>query len=160
MIRNILILILALCYTCPVSALTESEQARKTLALSYLQAYVNLNFTVLSRFYSESSTWRDISANAKHSGTRDIIEFLQKSTVGITDYRFIPDQIYIGSSSVSLIGSYEIETEGTLYGKPGKHLIMVIPGITILTISTKNNLVSEHIDILDYTSMKEQLEKY
>ena len=141
-------------------ALTESENKRKNLALQYLQAYVTLNYPQLSHYYSESSLFRDISADKSLKGTRDILTFLQKSTVGMKSYRFIPDQIYIGSSSVSLIGSYEIETEGTLYGKPNQTLHLTIPGITVLVVSTKNNIIKEHIDILDYTSMKDQLEKY
>ncbi|NKF50918.1 nuclear transport factor 2 family protein [Shewanella sp. WXL01] len=126
-------------------------------ALQYIQALTHHNYKELRKFYSRDSTFFDKTANVKYTGSRNIIEFFTRAHSGVLEYRFDLDHMFNHGSLVVLIGSYRLRGPGEQYGKPGKVIDIAVPGITTLKFDMDKKRVTEHIDLMDYQTMSDQL---
>ncbi|SHH93806.1 nuclear transport factor 2 family protein [Ferrimonas marina] len=127
------------------------------LAQNYMDALTNRDYSRLSRFYDRETEWYDRTAGKKLTGRRDIITFLRRVHSYTQEYYFVSDHTFYNGSLVVMIGSYYYKARGDLFGYPGKSITFSLPGVTTLKLDMENQRVDEHLDLLDYATMKDQL---
>ncbi|WP_095498144.1 ester cyclase [Paraferrimonas haliotis] len=138
-------------------AYADDMPAEQKLALAYLDAYSKNEFSKVEQYYSRESIFEDKTAKRKYKGRYRIINFLKRARSGILESRFQIDHMFNSGSLVVVIGSQYYRGPGEQFGKPGKIIELAIPGVTTLTLDMTENQVKEHIDLLDYQTMTDQL---
>ena len=73
------------------------------------------------------------------------------------EYDFNIEHMYNAGSLVVMIGNYHFKGPGEQFGKPGKIIDVAIPGVTSLKLDMRNHRVAEHVDLIDYQTMSDQL---
>lgn len=73
------------------------------------------------------------------------------------EYDFNIEHMYNAGSLVVMIGNYHFKGPGEQFGKPGKIIDVAIPGVTSLKLDMRNHRVTEHVDLIDYQTMSDQL---
>ncbi|MCL1141926.1 nuclear transport factor 2 family protein [Shewanella gaetbuli] len=128
------------------------------LAMQYIKAYTDHDFRSLRHFYNRDSVFFDKTANVKYTGTRHIIEFLTRAHEGVLEYRLNIEHMFNNGSIVVIIGSYRLRGPGDQYGKPGRIIDIAVPGVTTLKFDMGTRRIIEHMDLMDYQTMADQLE--
>ncbi|GIU08712.1 hypothetical protein C9I43_02865 [Shewanella morhuae] len=127
------------------------------LAVKYMNALTEHDYKTLRKFYNRDSVFFDKTANRKYTGGRFIIDFLERAHEGVLEYNFNIEHMYNAGSLVVMIGNYHLKGPGEQFGKPGKIIDIAIPGVTSLKLDMLNHRVIEHMDLLDYQTMSDQL---
>ncbi|AUD59585.1 hypothetical protein TUM4637_38010 [Shewanella hafniensis] len=127
------------------------------LAVKYMNALTEHDYKTLRKFYNRDSIFFDKTANRKYTGGRFIIDFLERAHEGVLEYDFNIEHMYNAGSLVVMIGNYHFKGPGEQFGKPGKIIDIAIPGVTSLKLDMLNNRVTEHVDLIDYQTMSDQL---
>lgn len=127
------------------------------LAMKYMSALTEHDYKTLRKFYNRDSIFFDKTANRKYTGGRFIIDFLERAHEGVLEYNFNIEHMYNAGSLVVMIGNYHFKGPGEQFGKPGKIIDVAIPGVTSLKIDMLNHRVTEHVDLIDYQTMSDQL---
>ena len=127
------------------------------LAVKYMNALTEHDYKTLRKFYNRESVFFDKTANRKYTGGRFIIDFLERAHEGVLEYNFNIEHMYNAGSLVVMIGNYHFKGPGEQFGKPGKIIDVAIPGVTSLKIDMLNRRVTEHVDLIDYQTMSDQL---
>lgn len=107
--------------------------------------------------YNRDSIFFDKTANRKYTGGRFIIDFLERAHQGVLEYDFNIEHMYNAGSLVVMIGNYHFKGPGEQFGKPGKIIDVAIPAVTSLKLDMLNRRVTEHVDLIDYQTMSDQL---
>ncbi|MBV7314258.1 ester cyclase [Shewanella sp. NIFS-20-20] len=128
------------------------------LAMTYMQALSEHNYEALYSFYDRETVFNDRTAGREYIGERHIIEFLKRAHQGVLEYGFNVEHMYNSGSLVVMIGSYQFKGPGDLFGKPGKIINIAIPGVTTLKLDMVTERVKEHLDLIDYQTMQDQLQ--
>ncbi|MBR9726623.1 ester cyclase [Shewanella intestini] len=126
-------------------------------AMQYIHALTHQDYKILRTFYSRDSLFYDKTANVKYKGARHILAFFTRAHSGVLEYRFDVDHMFNNGSLVVLIGSYRLRGPGEQYGKPGKVIDIAVPGVTTLKFDMDKKRIVEHIDLMDYQTMSDQL---
>ncbi|WP_198782667.1 nuclear transport factor 2 family protein [Shewanella putrefaciens] len=127
------------------------------LAIKYMNALTEHDYKTLRKFYNRDSVFFDKTANRKYTGGRFIIDFLERAHEGVLEYNFNVEHMYNAGSLVVMIGNYHFKGPGEQFGKPGKIIDVAIPGVTSLKLDMLNHRVTEHVDLIDYQTMSDQL---
>ncbi|ABN60691.1 nuclear transport factor 2 family protein [Shewanella baltica] len=127
------------------------------LAVKYMNALTEHDYKTLRKFYNRESVFFDKTANRKYTGGRFIIDFLERAHEGVLEYDFNIEHMYNAGSLVVMIGNYHFKGPGEQFGKPGKIIDIAIPGVTSLKLDMLNHRVTEHVDLIDYQTMSDQL---
>lgn len=127
------------------------------LAIKYMDALTEHDYATLRRFYNRDSVFIDKTANRKYTGGRFIIDFFERAHEGVLEYNFNIEHMYNTGSLVVMIGNYHFKGPGEQFGKPGKIIDIAIPGVTSLKLDMLNKRVTEHLDLIDYQTMSDQL---
>lgn len=127
------------------------------LAVKYMAALTEQDYQTLKHFYRLDSVFFDKTANRKYTGGRFIIDFFERAHEGVLEYRFNIEHMYNAGALVVMIGNYHFKGPGEQFGKPGKIIDVAIPGVTSLKLDMVNLRVTEHIDLIDYQTMADQL---
>ncbi len=127
------------------------------LAMNYMQALTSHNYTKLKEFYDRETVFYDRTAGKKYTGEVHILSFLRRAHKGVMEYRFNLEHMYNSGSLVVMIGSYYLKGPGDQFGKPGKIIEVAVPGVTSLKLDTDKGRIREHIDLIDYQTMSDQL---
>ncbi|QIZ78740.1 ester cyclase [Ferrimonas lipolytica] len=130
------------------------------LANRYINALTERNFRTLRRMLHRETKFKDEMAGKDVTGTRDILMFLKRVHTYTESYAFVIDHQFFKGSEVVMIGSYYYQARGDLFGMPGKLITLTIPGVTMLDVDVDEQRIDEHVDILDYATMKAQLKLY
>ncbi|CAD6366948.1 MULTISPECIES: nuclear transport factor 2 family protein [Shewanella] len=159
---RILCLILCLMFASlviPVSAQANSGEMpqEQQLAVKYMDALTEHDYKTLITFYNRDSIFFDKTANRKYTGGRFIIDFLERAHQGVLEYDFNIEHMYNAGSLVVMIGNYHFKGPGEQFGKPGKIIDVAIPAVTSLKLDMLNRRVTEHVDLIDYQTMSDQL---
>lgn len=143
----------------PVSAQANSGEMpqEQQLAVKYMDALTEHNYKTLITFYNRDSIFFDKTANRKYTGGRFIIDFLERAHQGVLEYDFNIEHMYNAGSLVVMIGNYHFKGPGEQFGKPGKIIDVAIPAVTSLKLDMLNRRVTEHVDLIDYQTMSDQL---
>ncbi|MGL4476607.1 MAG: nuclear transport factor 2 family protein [Shewanella sp.] len=128
------------------------------LAVQYIDAMSAHDYAALESFYDRETVFHDRTAKRKYIGQRHIIDFLKRAHEGVLEYRFNIEHMYNSGSLVVMIGSYQFKGPGDLFGKPGKIINVAIPGVTTLKLDMHLRRVKEHLDLIDYQTMQDQLQ--
>ena len=147
-----------LSFSLSVSADEANMPAEQKLALDYIHTITSNNIAKLASYYGRESVFQDKTANKKYVGRQHILEFFKRANKGLLEYRFILEHMFNSGNMVVMIGSYSYKGAGQLYGKPGKVINISVPGVTVLNVDVKNHRVKKHLDMIDYQTMKDQLE--
>lgn len=141
------------------SALANSGDMPKEqqMAVRYIQALTEHDYDALRSFYNRDSVFYDKTAGKKYTGERHIIDFLERAHSGVLEYEFNIEHMYNSGSLVVLIGNYHFKGPGEQFGKPGKIIDVAIPGVTTLKLDMFNQRITEHMDLIDYQTMSDQL---
>ncbi|MDN5369226.1 MAG: hypothetical protein PWP74_534 [Shewanella sp.] len=135
-----------------------SEMPREQqMAMSYIDAYTNHDYQKLETFYNRDSVFIDVTAGRSYTGSRHIIEFLERAHRGVLEYEFNIEHMFNSGSLVVMIGNYHFKGPGEQFGKPGKIIDIAIPGVTTLNLDMLNHRVIKHQDFIDYQTMADQL---
>jgi hypothetical protein len=59
---------------------------------------------------------------------------------------------------VVMIGNYHLRGPGEQFGKPGKIIDIAVPGVTTLKFDPNTQRLTEHVDLMDYQTMSDQLQ--
>ena len=127
------------------------------MAMRYIQALTEHDYDTLNHFYNRDSVFYDKTAGRKYTGARHIIDFLERAHNGVLEYEFNIEHMYNTGSLVVMIGNYHFKGPGEQFGKPGKIIDVAIPGVTTLKLDMYNDRVTEHMDLIDYQTMSDQL---
>ncbi|MCF1426809.1 MAG: ester cyclase [Shewanella sp.] len=127
------------------------------LAMKYMQALTSHNYNKLAQFYDRETVFFDRTAGRKYTGGTHILDFLRRAHKGVMEYRFNLEHMYNSGSLVVMIGSYYLKGPGEQFGKPGKIIEIAVSGVTCLELDTSKGRVKEHIDLIDYQTMADQL---
>lgn len=143
----------------PVSAQANSGEMpqEQQLAVKYMDALTEHDYKTLTTFYNRDSIFFDKTANRKYTGGRFIIDFLERAHQGVLEYDFNIEHMYNAGSLVVMIGNYHFKGPGEQFGKPGKIIDVAIPAVTSLKLDMLNRRVTEHVDLIDYQTMSDQL---
>lgn len=143
----------------PVSAQANSGEIpqEQQLAVKYMDALTEHDYKTLITFYNRDSIFFDKTANRKYTGGRFIIDFLERAHQGVLEYDFNIEHMYNAGSLVVMIGNYHFKGPGEQFGKPGKIIDVAIPAVTSLKLDMLNRRVTEHVDLIDYQTMSDQL---
>lgn len=143
----------------PVSAQANSGEMpqEQQLAVKYMDALTEHDYKTLITFYNRDSIFFDKTANRKYTGGRFIIDFLERAHQGVLEYDFNIEHMYNAGSLVVMIGNYHFKGPGEQFGKPGKIIDIAIPAVTSLKLDMLNRRVTEHVDLIDYQTMSDQL---
>ncbi|ABM25851.1 conserved hypothetical protein [Shewanella sp. W3-18-1] len=143
----------------PVSAQANSGEMpqEQQLAVKYMDALTEHDYKTLITFYNRDSIFFDKTANRKYTGGRFIIDFLERAHQGVLEYDFNIEHMYNAGSLVVMIGNYHFKGPGEQFGKPGKIIDVAIPAVTSLKLDMLNRRVTEHVDLIDYQTMSDQL---
>ncbi|WP_342343046.1 nuclear transport factor 2 family protein [Shewanella salipaludis] len=141
----------------PVSANSGDMPEEQRLAMRYLQALTEHDYPALKRFYNRDSVFYDRTADRKYKGQRHIIAFLERAHEGVLEYEFNIEHMFNSGSLVVMIGNYHFKGPGEQFGKPGKIIDIAIPGVTSLKLDMQHRRVMEHLDLMDYQTMSDQL---
>ena len=136
---------------------TGEMPTEQLLAVKYMNALTEHDYKTLRKFYNRDSVFFDKTANRKYTGGRFIIDFLERAHEGVLEYNFNIEHMYNAGSLVVMIGNYHLKGPGEQFGKPGKIIDIAIPGVTSLKLDMLNHRVIEHMDLLDYQTMSDQL---
>ncbi|GIU14129.1 nuclear transport factor 2 family protein [Shewanella glacialipiscicola] len=139
------------------TANTGEMPTEQLLAVKYMNALTEHDYKTLRKFYNRDSVFFDKTANRKYTGGRFIIDFLERAHEGVLEYNFNIEHMYNAGSLVVMIGNYHLKGPGEQFGKPGKIIDIAIPGVTSLKLDMLNHRVIEHMDLLDYQTMSDQL---
>ncbi|QIR15263.1 nuclear transport factor 2 family protein [Shewanella aestuarii] len=142
----------------PVKANLGDMPAEQQLAMRYIKAYTDHDYSALMRFYSRDSVFFDKTAGVQYKSNRHIIEFLKRAHEGVLEYRLNIEHMFNNGSLVVIIGSYRLRGPGDQYGKPGKIIDIAVPGVTTLKFDMNTQRIIEHMDLMDYQTMSDQLE--
>ncbi|MGI2854334.1 nuclear transport factor 2 family protein [Shewanella algae] len=156
MILRFLGLFLAL-LSSPLLANSGDMPQEQQMAVRYIHALTTHDYQELANFYNRDSVFNDRTAGRKYTGGRHIIEFLERAHRGVLEYRFNIEHMFNSGSLVVMIGNYHYKGPGEQFGKPGKIIDIAIPGVTTLKLDTLNHRVKEHMDLMDYQTMVDQL---
>nr|WP_245837105.1 ester cyclase [Paraferrimonas sedimenticola] len=140
-----------------VSTHAEDIPKEQKLALAYLDAYNHSDFSKLNRFYNRETVFNDRTAKRKYTGRYKIVNFLQRARAGVLETKVQVEHMFNQGSLVVIIGSHYYRGPGEQFGKPGKMIELAIPGVTTLSVDTGSQQIKEHVDLLDYETMKDQL---
>lgn len=127
------------------------------LAVRYISALTRGDYSALSQFYGRESLFIDKTANLKYKGNREILNFIKRVQKDVIEYKFSIEHMYNSQSLVILIGNYYFKGPGDLFGKPGKIIEIAVPGVTTLSVDLRKKRIKEHIDLIDYQTMSDQL---
>ncbi|MCH1928677.1 nuclear transport factor 2 family protein [Shewanella acanthi] len=127
------------------------------LAVKYITALTEHDYRTLSKFYNRDSVFYDKTANRKYTGGRFIIDFLERAHEGVLEYTFNIEHMYNAGPLVVMIGNYHFKGPGEQFGKPGKIIDVAIPGVTSIKLDMRSHRVTEHVDLIDYQTMSDQL---
>ncbi|MGI2257819.1 nuclear transport factor 2 family protein [Shewanella sp. GXUN23E] len=127
------------------------------LAMNYMQALTTHNYSKLEQFYDRETVFSDRTAGRKYTGEIHILDFLRRAHEGVLEYRFNLEHMYNSGSLVVMIGSYYLKGPGDQFGKPGKIIEVAVYGVTTLKLDMAKKRVKEHIDLIDYQTMADQL---
>ncbi len=127
------------------------------LAMQYMQALTGHNYDQLRQFYNRDSVFIDRTAGREYTGSRHIIEFLERAHRGVLEFKFTVEHMYNSGSLVVMIGHYHLRGPGEQFGKPGKIIEIAVPGVTTLKLNMTTERIKEHLDFIDYQTMKDQL---
>lgn len=139
------------------TANTGEMPKEQQLAIKYMEALTEHDYATLRRFYNRDSVFIDKTANRKYTGGRFIIDFFERAHEGVLEYNFNIEHMYNAGSLVVMIGNYHFKGPGEQFGKPGKIIDIAIPGVTSLKLDMLNKRVTEHLDLIDYQTMSDQL---
>ncbi len=155
MLKRLLILLILLMpgLLTPVQA---SKLDMQEYAERYLALYLSHNARALARYYNPDSKLKDPTANKTYSGVREILRFIRRSKIGLKNKTFLIERSFQAYKTVTFVGIYELETEGSLFGCPGQDISLRVPAVIALKINTKSNTVDEHLELVDYHTLKEQ----
>jgi len=131
--------------------------AEQQLAVKYMNALTEHDYQTLSKFYNRDSVFFDKTANRKYTGGRFIIDFFERAHEGVLEYDFNIEHMYNAGSLVVMIGNYHFKGPGEQFGKPGKIIDVAIPGVTSLKLDMRTHRVAEHMDLIDYQTLSDQL---
>lgn len=132
--------------------------AEQQLAIQYIEAYTDHDFRTLKQFYTRDSVFFDKTAGVEYKGERQIIAFLTRAHEGVLEYRLNIEHMFNNGAIVVIIGSYSLRDPGDQYGKPDKIIDIAVPGVTTLKFDMKTQRLIEHMDLMDYQTMADQLE--
>ncbi|WP_410010867.1 nuclear transport factor 2 family protein [Shewanella sp. NFH-SH190041] len=153
--RYICILLAFLAF--PLWANPGDMPAPQQLAMRYMQALTEHDYSKLEQFYDRESVFYDRTAGRKYKGERHILSFMRRAHRGVLEYDFNLEHMYNSGSFVVMIGSYHLKGPGEQFGKPGKIIEIAVPGVTTLSLDMARKRVKEHIDLIDYQTMSDQL---
>lgn len=139
------------------TAATGSMPAPQLLASQYMLALTNHNYSQLRHFYDRDTVFYDRTADKKYTGERHILDFFRRAHRGILKYKFNLEHMYNSGSLVVMIGNYHLKGPGEQFGKPGKIIEIAVPGVTTLKLDMTKGRIKEHIDLIDYQTMSDQL---
>ncbi|BAJ00879.1 nuclear transport factor 2 family protein [Shewanella violacea] len=151
-------LCLVLAFAClPSVANTGKMPLEQQLAVKYIQAVTEHDYQALNAFYDRDSVFKDRTASKTYTGRRHIINFLRRAHQGVLEYAFNIEHMFNSGSLVVMIGSYHYRGPGDQFGKPGKIIDLAIPGVTTINLDMTNQRVEQHVDLMDYQTMADQL---
>ncbi|MBT1444476.1 nuclear transport factor 2 family protein [Shewanella sp. JM162201] len=127
------------------------------MAVDYINALTSHDYQTLETFYNRDSVFQDRTAGRKYKGGRFIIEFFERAHEGVLEYQFNIEHMYNSGSLVVMIGNYRLKGPGEQFGKPGKIIEVAVPAVTTLKLDMRNHRVTEHIDLVDYQTLSDQL---
>ncbi|QSX31763.1 nuclear transport factor 2 family protein [Shewanella cyperi] len=127
------------------------------MAVNYIKALTDHDYATLATFYNRDSVFQDRTAGRKYKGGRFIIGFFQRAHAGVLEYNFNIEHMYNTGSLVVMIGNYHFKGPGEQFGKPGKIIDVAVPAVTTLALDLNNHRVQEHLDLIDYQTMADQL---
>ncbi|GGB66713.1 nuclear transport factor 2 family protein [Shewanella inventionis] len=154
------IILLLCCLVCSfsISANIGDMPKEQQLAMKYMEALTDHDYSTLRHFYSRDTVFFDKTANTTYTGSRQIIGFLQRAHEGVLEYRLNIEHMFNTGSLVVIIGSYRLRGPGDQFGKPGKIIDLAIPGVTTLKFDNNTERLIEQMDLMDYQTMSDQLE--
>jgi hypothetical protein len=156
LVLRIILFILGLsCFSALANPSNMPEE--QELAMHYLQALTGHDYDTLHRFYNRDSVFYDKTAEKKYTGTRHIIDFLERAHEGVLEYQFNVEHMYNTGPLVVMIGNYHFKGPGEQFGKPGKIIDIAVPGVTTLTLDMHHRRIKEHMDLIDYQTVSDQL---
>lgn len=151
-------LVLLLCFLTSWAAASSGEMPEEQqMAVNYIQALTEHDYSALARYYNRDSVFQDRTAGRKYKGGRFIIEFFERAHAGVLEYNFSIEHMYNSGSLVVMIGNYRFKGPGEQFGKPGKIIDVAVPAVTTLRLDMRNHRVTEHTDLIDYQTMADQL---
>ncbi|QDE30376.1 nuclear transport factor 2 family protein [Shewanella polaris] len=154
---RIILILCCLLLSFPSKANIGDMPREQQLAMQYMEALTDHDYTVLRRFYSRDTVFYDKTANTTYTGGRHIIAFLQRAHEGVLEYRLNVEHMFNTGSLVVIIGSYRLRGPGDQYGKPGKIIDLAVPGVTTLKFDNNTERLVEQMDLMDYQTMTDQL---
>ncbi|GGP86002.1 nuclear transport factor 2 family protein [Shewanella ulleungensis] len=155
---RIILLLCCLLSSFSISANIGDMPKEQQLAMKYMEALTDHDYSTLRRFYSRETIFFDKTANTTYTGGRQIIGFLQRAHEGVLEYRLNIEHMFNTGSLVVIIGSYRLRGPGDQFGKPGKIIDLAVPGVTTLKFDNNTERLIEQMDLMDYQTMSDQLE--
>ncbi|WP_254304016.1 nuclear transport factor 2 family protein [Shewanella sp. VB17] len=141
----------------PSMAANGQMPSEQQLAVKYIKAVTDHDYNTLVNFYNRDSVFNDKTADKTYTGKRDILSFLKRAHQGVLEYDFNIEHMFNSDSLVVMIGNYHYKGPGEQFGKPGKIIDLAIPSVTTVTFDEDTNRVKEHLDLMDYQTMADQL---
>ena len=154
------LIILFCCLLCslPTKASNGTMPLEQKLAMEYVEALTEQDYKTLRRFYTRDSLFFDNTADRKYLGERQIVSFFERAHEGVLEYRFNIEHMFNSGSLVVIIGNYRFRGPGEQFGKPDKIIEVAVPGVTTLKFDMKTQRLIEHMDLMDYQTLTDQLE--
>lgn len=128
------------------------------VAMRYIKAYTEHDYVSLRHFYTRETVFFDKTAGVEYKGERNILDFLTRAHEGVLEYQLNIEHMFNNGAMVVIIGSYRLRGPGEQYGKPNKIIDIAVPGVTTLKFDMKTERLIEHMDLMDYQTMADQLE--
>jgi len=151
-------LLFCIIFSFPAQANLGDMPVEQQLAMQYIKAYTEHDFKTLRQFYTRESLFFDKTAGVEYKGERHIIDFLTRAHEGVLEYRLNIEHMFNNGSVVVIIGSYRLRGPGDQYGKPDRIIDIAVPGVTTLKFDMNTQRLIEHMDLMDYQTMADQLE--
>ena len=147
--------VLLLPYTC-------LGQSNEQIAEHYFEAYQNLDFDELAKFYDDEAVFTDptfyiINPDGFHIvGKDNIISTLKKGFMGTLTWKLDFKVKFAAGNYVVVAGNINSKVKGEVWGRPDKKELNFNHSFTTI-LQFKDKKVKEHRDYIDYITAGKQL---